>query len=422
MLTGIFFFLRDMLAGANILLICRYFLSLELRKRRAAAAVCVCLFAVNAALASYAAMRPGLADYIEIITDITSFALYIAVFFIFVRCSQRRRTLLFLACYVFVADMLYGVAARYIGDNLQTRLYFQSALFFIIAVVIIAAVKLNKTPKFPDIISITPRWIFISIMIFCLACYYRQFGVSSAWYETIYLTSVFLMLMSIGFFIFNMIRATQEINTLYRRMNEISQYYMRLAKNDEELRAFRHDYKNHMNVVSQLIDRGDVAEASKYIGELSLAGGKCFKKYSTGNEILDMILSNKSQTAETRGFALTFSGFFPPQGIEPADICTVCANLIDNAIEHGCTEPAGNEIRVESVFDNNCVILTVKNRAAPGAGDGLGTTKQDKVNHGFGIKNVRKTVKKYGGMMSVSRENESFCVRVMLKTDGGNGT
>lgn len=420
MLIGIVFFLRDICEVVNILMICRYFLNLEIKKRRAAACILTLAAGANAALYCLFSAQPAWAEYAEMITDIISYILYIAAFLTLVKCSQKRRTLLFLTCYVFVADMLYGVAARYIGENAETRMYFQLVLFFLLDAVILITVKSKHLIKFPDIISITPRWIFISIMIFCLACYYRQFGVSSVWYEAIYLSSVFLMLMSIGFFIFNMIKATQEINLLYQRMNDISAYYMRLAKNDEELRAFRHDYKNHMNVVSSLIERGEVAEASKYISELSLSAGKCFKKYSTGNEILDMILANKSQTAEKFGFTLSFRGYFPPEGIESADVCTICANLIDNCIEHGCVSEGKNDILIESDFKDKSVILTVTNNIRQPSSAQLETTKQDKKNHGFGIKNVKKTIKKYDGVMTVRQSDKRFSVNILMKINEKN--
>lgn len=38
------------------------------------------------------------------------------------------------------------------------------------------------------------------------------------------------------------------------------------------------------------------------------------------------------------------------------------------------------------------------------------TTKEDKLNHGIGLENVRRTVKKYDEDMRISQENERFIV------------
>ncbi len=415
MTAGIFFFLRDIFAAVNIILLCRYFLGLDIRAGIFRTCSAVCLFALNSAAYTYGRFTPGVWEMTDIITDISSYALYLFVFFLFVKCSQKSKTVLFLTCYIFVMEMIYGMAAPYVGENDDIKICFTASIFLIVDIVLILCVKFRRVPRFPDIISITPKWIFVSIMIFCLACYYRRFGISSSIYEIIYITATVLMLISIGFFIFNMIKATQEIASLYSRMNEISDYYMRLAKNDEELRAFRHDYKNHMNIVSILIDNGNMHEASKYIQELSLSAGKCFKKYSTGNDILDMIMANKSKIAENFGYTVTFKGFFPSKGIEPADVCTVCANLIDNAIEHGSLRQGENDILVESTLSDSSVIFTVSNNVSNAVGGDMRTTKSDKVNHGFGMKNVKKTVKKYNGMINVQSSDCRFSVDVLMK-------
>lgn len=42
------------------------------------------------------------------------------------------------------------------------------------------------------------------------------------------------------------------------------------------------------------------------------------------------------------------------------------------------------------------------------------TTKEDKLNHGIGLENVRSTVKKYDGDMRISQENERFIVSINI--------
>lgn len=42
------------------------------------------------------------------------------------------------------------------------------------------------------------------------------------------------------------------------------------------------------------------------------------------------------------------------------------------------------------------------------------TTKEDKLNHGIWLENVRKTVKKYDGDMRISQENERYIVSINI--------
>ena len=126
-------------------------------------------------------------------------------------------------------------------------------------------------------------------------------------------------------------------------------------------------------------------------------------------------VENKSKIAENFGYTVTFKGFFPSKGIEPADVCTVCANLIDNAIEHGSLRQGENDILVESTLSDSSVIFTVSNNVSNAVGGDMRTTKSDKVNHGFGMKNVKKTVKKYNGMINVQSSDCRFSVDVLMK-------
>ena len=43
------------------------------------------------------------------------------------------------------------------------------------------------------------------------------------------------------------------------------------------------------------------------------------------------------------------------------------------------------------------------------------TTKEDKLNHGIVLENVRRTVKKYDGDMRISQENERFIVSINIR-------
>ena len=42
------------------------------------------------------------------------------------------------------------------------------------------------------------------------------------------------------------------------------------------------------------------------------------------------------------------------------------------------------------------------------------TTKENKKEHGFGLKNVQEIVKKYSGEMKVEQQNDTFAVRLLF--------
>ena len=92
---------------------------------------------------------------------------------------------------------------------------------------------------------------------------------------------------------------------------------------------------------------------------------------------------------------------------------------MDNAIE--ATEKSKDKtVRIESDFRNNFSVIIVSNSCVntPKLDNSKlpSTTKNNKRLHGFGLKSVQKTVKKYNGDISFDYdyETKTFLVTIMI--------
>jgi sensor histidine kinase regulating citrate/malate metabolism len=105
--------------------------------------------------------------------------------------------------------------------------------------------------------------------------------------------------------------------------------------------------------------------------------------------------------------------------IEPTDIYTLFGNAIDNAIECVMQYPdeekrilslyvAGSGELMRIHFENYCERkITVK--------DGeVQTSKDDPINHGFGLKSIRFIAEKYGGYLNVQAADNVFTLDVLI--------
>ena len=194
--------------------------------------------------------------------------------------------------------------------------------------------------------------------------------------------------------------------------------FEQMIKSDEQLREFRHDYKNHMMVVTALLNSGRNEEAADYLEKVKISSGLVGRQFSTGNFIVDAILNNKNSFAEEFGIHLSFSGQVPEKGIENSDLCIVFANLLDNAIE-GTKRYQGNRyINIESNIRNGMLTLSLinpvnekiiikKNR--------ISSTKHDVKNHGIGLRNVERVAEKYHGSLLLSCNENEFSADISLK-------
>ena len=139
---------------------------------------------------------------------------------------------------------------------------------------------------------------------------------------------------------------------------------------------------------------------------------------STGNHVLDTILTDKTLQCQQLEISLTFTGdgrlldFLPPM-----DLAALLGNLLDNAIEYvsGLSGPAQRWIELSVRKNAGFIVLEVTN---PAGGDiqfenGLPkSTKGDDRYHGFGTMSVRETGERYGGSAGFTLKNGCFTAKV----------
>ena len=198
----------------------------------------------------------------------------------------------------------------------------------------------------------------------------------------------------------------------------------------QQLEQFRVSKETIENVNMKYHDlKGQVLSleriAGKEGGSLSLDSVKEeIRRYETivrtGNDALDVILTEKNTYCEQNGIVLNCMAdgeklFF----LETIDIVSLFGNILSNAIEavRGISEKGkrlvtlsvttrGNLLLIES--ENYCERQLVFKNGFPQ------TDKEDKTSHGYGLKSIRFVAKKYGGTVSVGMEHSVFRVGVVL--------
>ena len=105
--------------------------------------------------------------------------------------------------------------------------------------------------------------------------------------------------------------------------------------------------------------------------------------------------------------------------IDNVSLCSIYTNLLKNAIEELTRINAGTKLlKVEFMQGTQFLSIEIRNSLS---GDSakksnlLETEKEDKRNHGIGLKNVKRTVKEYGGEFETRIEKDVFIARVILK-------
>ncbi len=198
------------------------------------------------------------------------------------------------------------------------------------------------------------------------------------------------------------------------QLNQQFAYYQEKLKDEEKVRSVYHDMKNHLLVLQRQINSPETAEmVEKLQSQVAM-----YEDYEhTGNDILDIILKEKSETAREKHIALSVTADLKGVDfIEPLDISTIFGNGLDKAIE--ASEKLSEEQRailVKAGKMQNFFSVLIENNCLQDSGNTKSrTTKNDDFLHGFGISNMRKAVKKYDGQLMTKCENGKFTLKILI--------
>lgn len=213
------------------------------------------------------------------------------------------------------------------------------------------------------------------------------------------------------------LKLEQELDTQKQLWRQHRIQMEHAQKNAELLRIKHHDLKHY---IAMMQAQGNSEQLKKTLSDVEDAV-KVFESYvQTGNAVLDTVLTEKSLLCEHQNIVLScVADGALLRHLEAVDLYVLFGNAVDNAVE--CvTEFSDSQRRVIaiSVFRvENMVKIQIENFYQ---GDLIFrddlpiTTKENKGDHGFGLKSIRDIAEKYDGYISVSAKDGLFVLHILL--------
>lgn len=178
-----------------------------------------------------------------------------------------------------------------------------------------------------------------------------------------------------------------------------------------KLRAMRHDMNSHLIALKSFFDARDFKGGSRYIENLDTQFQQAALSVTTGNNALDSVLSAKRSLAESKGIAFhTKIKIQENLPIAPEDCSIIFGNALDNALEACERLPADAEKSINLFLqqDATTIFCKITNTAPPNTEKTFLTSKADKVNHGFGMKNIKEALEKYPSLYNFKQQENQF--------------
>lgn len=217
--------------------------------------------------------------------------------------------------------------------------------------------------------------------------------------------------------------------------NQITQMQSSMVEMEhlyDGIRSVKHDMKNHMAVLQNLIQKrysGEDEEIRQYFEGMYQSVEQLDSRVHTGNAVSDAVVGSKFRYAakKVKDIKLDAKGFMLSDAvtIKAYDMGIILNNGLDNAIE-ACIRMREKQpdseayITIRSFKAKNMYFIEIENSFDGAAlfhkDSGFPiSTKEDKEVHGIGLKNIRKCAVKYGGDMDCIVKGNKFTLSVMVK-------
>ena len=198
----------------------------------------------------------------------------------------------------------------------------------------------------------------------------------------------------------------------------IETHYREVENMYRQIRGWRHDYRNHIQLMKVLAADGDMEGIKAYLEELDRDLSTVDTVVKTGNHMADAILNSKISLARSRGITVQVDASIPVKlRMSEIDLCCILGNLFDNAIEASMELPPEERlIRVYMDMKNTQLYISFTNFTAvkkqPKIGKGFKTSKGE--GHGFGLVRIDTIIERLDGYLSRNSEDGAFTTEILI--------
>lgn len=194
-------------------------------------------------------------------------------------------------------------------------------------------------------------------------------------------------------------RTLNKLNTLILEKNNstlMNGWYQEIENNQHEISKVKHDINNTLQSIRTLLNNDNQDAAIEMINKITNSKEIANTISWTNNSLFDSIVYRK--LACVNDINLTIGKGLIPDYLSKIDISLLFSNLIDNAIEE-VNKTNEREIKIEFDYSKLGYLIKITNSSDRKDIDFNKTSKENKDEHGWGVKIINNIVEKYQGQI-----------------------
>jgi two-component system, LytTR family, sensor histidine kinase AgrC len=337
--------------------------------------------------------------------------------------------IIFLSVFQVIAVFLFQMIVYYFNINFYSQDVFSITFSIIIQFANLSASRLFIICYKKKKIEKITRVQYLNFLV--LPVFSIFYIITLMIYIQIYLSveDIVLLLVSIvsiivlNIFITNVFESISKNNELksdlmlYEQQAKMQHdYYTSLEGKYNNTRKLIHDMKNHMQTIENLYNMNENEKAQQYTDDVYKLFDKFMQKHYTSNKVLNIIINDKIQRAESAEVTMKCEiGEVDLGFIKDIDQTTIFSNLLDNAIEGAKTTVEQKNIALKIDNFNDFIVINIANSINQSFIKDDNGFKSTKKNHkGFGLQNVKRALEKYEGNMRIDYDDKEFTVNIVI--------
>lgn len=212
-------------------------------------------------------------------------------------------------------------------------------------------------------------------------------------------------------------------NLLFKKgSNNLIDTIKELERFNKTLRAQRHDYLNHIQVIYSLMELEEYEEARNYIEPVYKDIVRVSKALKTSKPAVNALLQAKMQVAEQNKIEmeLEIKSDLKSLPMEAWEFCRVIGNIIDNGIFALKLKESNRYMFVEFAEDINDIRINISNNGPCIPKEVVlnifkeGFTTKGEKGEGMGLAIVEEIIESFDGSVSVTSNSERTYFEIVI--------
>ena len=363
---------------------------------------------------------------------VTLLANYVLIFLIALNyeANMRKRLLssLFILVFCIIPEILIAACTGYFQYSILTEGGYSNSLG-LVEIRLITYVEALFLYNFKSVrkkhkmnVSVWLASLFTPIISFILHVFIVQ-SQGATQFQVITSTVLILLLNITAFYLYDSLAAS------YTRLSEAAVlererelYYNQcnmMQDSTNALRVVRHDLKNQLIGVWELMKEKNYVDAMKLIENLSGKMNISGMFSTTGYIPMDSMINYKLQNAENEQIRVMTEIAVPKEfEMDISDCITIFGNLLDNATEAiRKVEEHKRYLNLKVIYEKGYLMIHCENPYVTEVRYENGrivSSKKNQSEHGIGLKSIESVAEKYDGCVEINHENFIFSIDLLM--------